>query len=1009
MIRKSAWLLSAGLFTMVTPAFAQTAVSNTDTDKQTAQPTPGATEGAAAQDQAREAQPANPGEIVITATRRNQALSDVPMAVSAVTAQQLEYTGATDIRQLNQVSPSLLVSSTTSEGGAAVARIRGIGTVGDNPGLEGSVGIFIDGVYRARAGMALTDLGPLDRIEVLRGPQGTLFGRNTSAGLISIITAKPRFTPEIDGQLDIGNYGYWRAQASVTGPISETIAGRLDFVWAKRDGFLDDVISGRDVNDRQRWMTRGQVLFQPNSDFSFRLIGDYTKRNEECCAAVYLPTFDTVATPGGGTERQPSTIAAIERGLGATILDEPFDRDVAITPGRDYASDVKDWGLSGEAVYDFGWAELTSITAYRYNKYTRGQDADFNNLDILFRDSDGGSYNRFKTFSEELRLQGNAFGNRLDWLLGGYYANEKLQVADNLSYGNDYDRYANCLVAANFASATGQAALVTPGSSTCFNQPLASALLPLVGANAPALAAFAGVPIDLGPPFGPVNFGAPPFNNSGFSNIATLLGHPGLSMNGTGLDDLYNQTSNDWALFTHDIISITDQLKLTLGARYTHEHKKLNADLSDNLAICDIISASPFAALQQLPCVIPGIPGGSLDISDARSENKLSGTAVLSYKPTDRLLTYASYSHGYKAGGFNLDRSALFRSASPQVPSFPLSGSGAVCVNAAAQPGCAGILASGQDLEFLPETNDAIELGAKYNGGWIDLNVALFHQLFKNFQLNTFNGLNFIVENINSCSDDLGGDDSDNNPRSGACTGKTRAGVKDTGFEIEAFTHPMRDLSINGGITYANVKYRDNLVGADGKPLSSALFQLPGRQISNAPKWTVTGSTAWTPPIGGSGLHGLVYADVRYMSKFNTGSDLDLEKMQSSFAVVNGRIGISGPNDQWSVELWAQNLFDKNFRQVAFDTPIQGTPGSTTRAVEAGFFTRATQLYSAFLGEPRTFGLTLRGRLGFAQPAPPPYVPPPPPPPPPVVEQPAPPPPPPPPPPAPVERGERGS
>ena len=170
----------------------------------------------------------NTGEIVITATRRNQALSDVPMAVSAVTSQQLQYTGATDIRQLNQVSPSLLVSSTTSEAGGAVARIRGIGTVGDNPGLEGSVGVFIDGVYRPRAGMALTDLGPLDRIEVLRGPQGTLFGRNTSAGLISVITAKPRFTPEVSGQLDVGNYDYRRAEASVTGPLGETIAARLD-------------------------------------------------------------------------------------------------------------------------------------------------------------------------------------------------------------------------------------------------------------------------------------------------------------------------------------------------------------------------------------------------------------------------------------------------------------------------------------------------------------------------------------------------------------------------------------------------------------------------------------------------------------------------------------------------------------------------------------------------------------------------------------------------------------
>ena len=390
MIRKSAWLLSAGLFVVATPAIAQTAVSNTDTDKQTAKPTPGATEGAATQDQAREQQPIDTSDIVITATRRNEALSDVPMAVSAVTAQSLEYTGANDIRQLQQLSPSLLVSSTTSEAGAAVARIRGIGTVGDNPGLEGSVATYIDGVYRSRTGVALTELGPLDRIEVLRGPQGTLFGRNASAGVISIITAKPRFTPEVSGQVDVGNYDSRRVEASATGPLSDSIAVRLDGVWMKRDGFLKDDVSGRDVNDRDRWLLRGQALFQPSDNFSFRLIGDYSRRDEECCAAVFLPAHDTTAAGP-----QPSTIAFFERALGGIINDDPFRRHTAITPGRNFNNDGRDYGLSGEAVYDMGWSELTSITAYRYNNLIRGQDADFNNLDILFRDDDGGYANRY--------------------------------------------------------------------------------------------------------------------------------------------------------------------------------------------------------------------------------------------------------------------------------------------------------------------------------------------------------------------------------------------------------------------------------------------------------------------------------------------------------------------------------------------------------------------------------------------------------------------------------------
>jgi outer membrane receptor protein involved in Fe transport len=1020
MMRKSAWLVSAGLFALATPAFAQTAVSNTDTDKQAAKPTPGATEGAATQDQAREQQPVDTGDIVITATRRNQALSDVPMAVSAVTAENLRNTGATDIRQLEQVAPSLMVSSTSSEGGAAVARIRGIGTVGDNPGLEGSVGIFIDGVYRSRAGVALTELGPLDRIEVLRGPQGTLFGRNTSAGLVSIITAKPRFTPEVSGQVDFGNYSMRRVEGSITGPLSDTVAARLDGVYLKRDGFIKDVISGRRINDRDRWLLRGQILFQPSDNLSLRVIGDYSKKTEECCAATYLPVHDvTAAGP------QPSTIAAIERGLGAIIDDDTFARRTSIAPGRDYDSKVTDYGLSGELTYDFGAAELTSITAYRYNKYDRGTASSYNNLDILYRPSDGGSFNRFRTFTQELRLQGNAWNNRLDWLIGGYYANEKLAVDDNLAYGADYARYGNCLAAANFVAGGSPASLLAPGASpTCFNPAVASGVRAAlinslatapnatvaanIAANIGALSAFARLP-NTGVPFPLPNFNVAPFGNSGFANLTSPL----LSLNNVALDDSYRQTSNNWALFTHNIISITDRLKLTLGARYTHEKKSLGADFADNNTICTLLSGG---GLQQLPCVIPSAPGGTFAIDDSRSESKISGTAVISYKPTDRLLTYASYSRGYKAGGFNLDRSALWRAQAipttvpPTPPTAvlgnpPISGSGAICTSPT-QTGCQGIVASGADLQFKPEINDAFEAGVKFHGRGIDVNFALFHEVFRDFQLNTFNGLNFIVETINSCSTDLNGADTDNNPRTGACTGHTRAGVRSQGFELEAFTRPMRDLALNGGITMADTKYRHNLVGANGKALNDYLFQLPGRRISNAPLWTITGSAAWTPPIGGSGLRGLVYFDGRYMSKFNTGSDLDIEKTQKGYTVFNGRVGVHGPDDAWAIEFWGQNLFNKNFIQVAFDSPLQGS--GTTRAVQAGFISRSTQLYNAFLGEPRTFGVTLRAKTGFNRPAPPAYTPPPAPPP--VVEQappPAPLPPPPPPPPAPAP--ERGS
>ncbi|HVL77776.1 MAG TPA: TonB-dependent receptor plug domain-containing protein, partial [Sphingomicrobium sp.] len=476
-MHKSVWLLSAGLIALSVPAQAQ----ETDTDQGAAVPTQGATAEAAAvaETDIETRQRVDTGDIVVTATRRNEALSDVPLAVSAVTSESLEYSGATDIRQLTQLAPSLLVSSTSSEAGAGVARIRGIGTVGDNPGLESSVAVFIDGVYRSRTGVGLTELGAVDRIEVLRGPQGTLFGRNASAGLISVITARPRFENQFAGQIDLGNYDMRRIEGSATGPISSSFAARLDAVYLTRDGYLEDVVSGRRINDRNRFLVRGQGLYQPSDNLSVRLIADVAQRREECCGAPYLRARDTVAS-GGVTVSAPSTIAAIIRGLGGIVSDDTFARQTAITPGRDYNSDVNDWGASGEVVYDMGGEELTSITAFRHNKYVRGQDADFNNLDILYRDGGGGAFNRFNTLTQELRLQGETFGGRLDWLVGGYYANERLRVVDNLAYGADYSRYGNCLVANNFAGATGQPALVMPSNPTCFNPVVAAAILPFV-------------------------------------------------------------------------------------------------------------------------------------------------------------------------------------------------------------------------------------------------------------------------------------------------------------------------------------------------------------------------------------------------------------------------------------------------------------------------------------------------------------------------------------------------
>ena len=306
-------------------------------------------------------------EIVVTANGRAQQLSDVPISVTAVSSETMELTGATDIRQLNQVAPSLLVSSTGSEANGS-ARIRGVGTVGDNPGLESSVAVFVDGVYRSRSGIGLNDMGEIERIEVLRGPQGTLFGRNASAGLINIVSKAPSFDGfHAGGEATYGNYDYLRLGGFVNVPLGDTAAARVDGVYSRRDGFYNDVTNGGTVNNRNRYFVRGQILFEPSSNLSVRLIGDYSNRDENCCAAVYINRQDNEYIGDLNTPASPLTTPASGNSIinVLTALGQPtaafsnaYSRNIYVTPGRSYGGTTEDYGVSGQIDLDLGGAKL---------------------------------------------------------------------------------------------------------------------------------------------------------------------------------------------------------------------------------------------------------------------------------------------------------------------------------------------------------------------------------------------------------------------------------------------------------------------------------------------------------------------------------------------------------------------------------------------------------------------------------------------------------------------------
>jgi iron complex outermembrane recepter protein len=885
--------------------------------------------------------------IVVTAQGRRQELADVPVAISAVNAETLQNSGANDIRQLNQVAPSLLVSSTGTEANGS-ARIRGIGTVGDNPGLESSVPVFIDGVYRSRSGIGLNELGEIERVEVQRGPQGTLGGRNSSAGLISIFSKRPDFEFGATGEATYGNYDFLRLGGSVTGPLTETIAARLDGIYVRRDGFYQDTTNNTDVNNRNRYFLRGQLLFEPNEALAVRLIADYTYRDERCCAAIYVDSsvnqfignLNNPSTPLAPLQPTGNNIINVLRDLGQPLagFNPGYDRTIYVSPGRSFAGTTKDYGFLAEITYDLGGAMLTSITGYREYRSGQASDTDYGQVDILYRGESDEAYRQFHTFTQEIRLQGEAFDGVLDWLVGGFYANEKLTVRDNLRFGSQYGRFAACRV----VSGGGLAAFYSPTGQGCLSPTGRGAIAAGLATGGSAV-------------LGGALLGA-------IDRLDTV------NDRGSTIDD-YRQDGSNWALFTHNILHLTDRIDLTLGLRYTNDKKDFSATFGNDNTACPAQQAALTPFIPTLGATAVGLIGltcqgnstselNGVSISDDRNEDEFTGTAILSFKPTDDVLYYLSYARGYKAGGFNLDRSAL---KAPTATFASVGGAQALVGN----------------LQFDPELVDSYEVGVKYSTGPFSFSVAGFRSDFKNFQLNTFNGTVFLVQTVNGCSNLVGGPNADTDQNlsaaganfnaaaasTGSCAaGDVTYGVRTQGFELEAQMVPSPDFRVAAGLTFAQTKYRDDLVGnSSGAPLDPALRKLPGDNLSNAPELVATGSVTWTPQLGSSGLSGLVYIDGRMTSDYNTGSDLFPQKEQDGYALFNARVGIRGAEERWAIELWAQNIFDKDYAQVAFNSPFQA--GTTSAPFVDPQYPGGRQIFSQFLAEPRTYGVT--GRFRF--------------------------------------------
>jgi len=787
-------------------------------------------------------------EVIVTATRRAESIQDVPIAVTAILPEDLEKQGVVNVQNLASVSPSFASSNAQQASGSVVLRIRGVGTTSNNIGFESAVGIFVDGAYQSRPGIALGEFVDVERVEVLRGPQGTLFGRNTSAGALNITNVRPDLF-EAGGFVNAtyGNYDHKSVQGAVNIPLVEgKVAARLTGAFRNRDGYVDiQDASGTKIgesNATDQIYLRGQIGFEGEENWKGRIVVDHASSENVCCSAIEIlrspveagGVFGLVGLGARGGMSAPNvgTSATDFDGVDAALEDltassvsvpDPSSNQTGIVAELEYA--VND---NIDAIY---------IGSYRDYEAEETYDSAFSGLDLF--NVLPGSILDITTETHELRFQGDAMDDRLSWLVGGYYSKEDIAQNTIFGLGTDYSSFADALLFAGTGGAFPNAAILGIGGA-----------LPLVSGG----------------------------------------GNPALART----TNRYTQDSTSWSLFTHNVFDVTDQLSLTVGLRYSDESKDGSfsqpsasydscvnqlgnfdfatgsfppapAALTGNLVV---LGCFPFLAPADLPLSAALPLPRSFD--DTFEDDELIYTGKIGYEFTPDISTYASFTHGYKSGGFNLDSTAAIGGAEPS---------------------------------FASEEVDAFEVGMKSKlfDNMMTLNIAAFYQEFTNFQVLEFTGAQFTTFNVPL--------------------------AETQGIEIETLLRPTDGLTINGGLTLLDASYPDDCAGTDTRINVTALC---GNTLTNAPKTVGIIGATYDGSLGGDYTF-FLNGSLRYESDrrtstqavvLSTGAPNPFD-IQEANTKINLRAGIGNDLHGWGLEAWATNLTNEITRGVTFNTTLR--------------------------------------------------------------------------------------
>lgn len=800
--------------------------------------------------------------IVVTATKREQTLQETPISVSVTTGETLENAQIRDVLDLQTVTPSLRVSQLQTSS-ASTFIIRGFGNGDNNFGIEPSVGVVIDGVFRSRSAAALSDLSNVQRIEVLNGPQSTLFGKNASAGVISVITREPQFTFGGSVEASYGNFNAIVLKGDVTGPLTDNIAFSIDGSYNKRDGYATIVNLNEEQNNRDRWATRAQLLFEPTPDLRIRAIADYSEIDEICCQVATL-----VSGPVTGA------INAVGGQLSTDFFG--YEAFLNFVP----TNEVKNYGGSIQADWNTGPISVTSITSYRELENFFLSDIDYTSADIATETRD----QAVETFTQELRIASD-FDGPINFLLGGFYFDEKINQDSAIPNGSQIRDVFELLAGGNPVDVLTGAPSVFNGVEAALGLPQESIFL---------------TPLLTSETFSMDNTTWSIFGTVDFEPVDGLVFTAGFNYTDDKKDFALSQTSFD-PLGQVNLVDafIVGGIAQALMVAPGSVDAATIAGFASNPATAPIFQAitaaaidpaqNPLLALQAFQFQPPflAIPNA---VEDGKTrDDKLTYLFRASYEVTPEVNVYASYATGFKASSVNLSRDSrplnTDFTAGPGgstilAPSSPILNAGLAVPNLVSGSRFAG-----------PEEAEVYEIGLKASIEGVNFNLALFDQSIEGFQSFAFTGTGFALRNAGKQS------------------------VR--GFEMDVNIRPTDGLVLTFAATHLDPLF-DDFPG-------SVLGDLTGVRPAGIPAWAIATSATYTHEFGLSGNRLITRVDYNHESDtpINNGlptfgpnnftREVNLVNASMTFAMENGI----------EVGIWGRNLFDDQYILTIFDGVAQ--------------------------------------------------------------------------------------